>query len=91
LHLEPTRRFPTCTTAGGFRRWPYTWGRVFRAFSLPVDLVYGALVTRTVILGAEKRADLPAPVIFADTHHGFADLPLLRHALARSAEQALER
>ena len=40
---------------------------------------------KSLILGREHLADLPSPVIFAGTHHGFADMPLLRYALARTA------
>ncbi|HZS00417.1 MAG TPA: AMP-binding protein [Chloroflexota bacterium] len=70
-------------------RWPYTWGRVFRGLALPFDLLYRVTVPRTIILGAEHLADLPPRVIFAGTHHSFADMPLVRYALARSAARRL--
>jgi 1-acyl-sn-glycerol-3-phosphate acyltransferase len=64
--------------------WPYTWGRAFRFLSLPVDLVYRYGVTRTVVLGREHLRSLPPRVIVAGTHHGFADVPLVRYGLAHS-------
>ncbi|MGN6673931.1 MAG: hypothetical protein ACTHMA_11555, partial [Thermomicrobiales bacterium] len=69
--------------------WPYTWGRAFRFLSLPLDLLYRAAVTRTIVLGGEQLADLPERVIFAGTHHSFADVPLLRRGLARTPARRL--
>jgi long-chain acyl-CoA synthetase len=71
--------------------WPYTWGRVFRALALPVDLLYRFGVTETVVLGGEHLAHLPPRVILAGTHHGFADMPLVRHALGRTPARGLAR
>jgi long-chain acyl-CoA synthetase len=71
--------------------WPYTWGRAFRFLSFPVDLLYQYAVTRTVVLGAEHLRSLPARVIVAGTHHGFADLPLVRYGLSHSASRGLVR
>src|SRR5262249_44670389 len=65
--------------------WPYTWGRAFRVLAFPFDVLYRGTVTRTAILGREHLADLPPRVIFAGTHHSFADMPLVRHALAHTA------
>ncbi|HVC34611.1 MAG TPA: AMP-binding protein [Chloroflexota bacterium] len=65
--------------------WPYTWGRVFRASRLPIELLYRYAVTRTTVLGREHLEGLPARVIFAGTHRSFADLPLVEHALAGTA------
>ena len=56
--------------------WPYRWGRVFRALALPFDGLYRLSVTHTVILGSSNLERLPPRVIFAGTHHSFADLPL---------------
>lgn len=70
-------------------QWPYTWGRVFRALDFPFELLYRFAVTHTTVLGAEHLAGLPARVIFAGTHHGFPDMPLVRHALERSPARRL--
>ena len=66
--------------------WPYTWGRVFRLFALPFDVLYRLIVTRTVSLASEHLARLPSgrPVIFAGTHHGFPDMPLVRWGIGHS-------
>jgi len=69
--------------------WPYTWGRVFRALGLPFDLLYRCSVTKTTVLGGENLQRLPARVIFAGTHHGFADLPLIRFGLGRTPARSL--
>jgi long-chain acyl-CoA synthetase len=69
--------------------WPYTWGRAFRWLGLPFDLLYRAAVTRTIVLGREHLTQLPPRVILAGTHHSFADVPLVRHGLARSAARRL--
>jgi 1-acyl-sn-glycerol-3-phosphate acyltransferase len=69
--------------------WPYTWGRAFRRLDLPLDLLYRAAVTRTIVLGGERLADLPPRVIFAGTHHSFADVPLLQHGLTRTPARRL--
>jgi 1-acyl-sn-glycerol-3-phosphate acyltransferase len=71
--------------------WPYTWGRAFRRLSLPLDLLYQACVTRTVVLGGEQLTDLPPRLILAGTHHSFADLPLVRQGLARTPGRRLVR
>jgi long-chain acyl-CoA synthetase len=73
--------------------WPYTWGRRLRPLSLPMDVIYGLSVTKTIVLGAEHLADLPPPprVIFAGTHHSFLDMPLVRHALWYSPARPLVR
>jgi long-chain acyl-CoA synthetase len=69
--------------------WPYTWGRGLRGISFPFELLYRCVVTRTVVLGQEQLTDLPRRVIFAGTHHGFPDLPLVRHALAQTPARQL--
>ena len=64
--------------------WPYTLGRPLRVFGILVDLIYALAVNRTLVLGQDNLVDLPSPVIFAGTHHGFGDMPLVRRALART-------
>lgn len=64
--------------------WPYTWGRVFRVLSLPIDVLYRLGVTHTVVLGGENLRELPRSVIFAGTHHGHPDLALVRYGLAHT-------
>jgi 1-acyl-sn-glycerol-3-phosphate acyltransferase len=49
--------------------------------SLPIDLLYRFAVTHTIVLGRQHLERLPPQVMFAGTHHGYPDLPLLRHAL----------
>jgi 1-acyl-sn-glycerol-3-phosphate acyltransferase len=65
--------------------WPYRQGRLLRGLSLPLDLLYRGAVTRTTVLGAAHLQALPRPVIFAGTHHSFADVPLVRAGLRRAA------
>jgi long-chain acyl-CoA synthetase len=72
--------------------WPYTWGRAFRFLGLPFDLLYLWGASRTVVLGGEHLAGLSTatgPLFFAGTHRSFADVPLLRHALARTPARGL--
>lgn len=71
--------------------WPYGWGRVFRAFGLPFELIYRFGVTRTIVLGAEHLRDLGPRVIVAGTHHSFADIHLVKHGLAATAAASLGR
>jgi long-chain acyl-CoA synthetase len=71
--------------------WPYTWGRGFRLLAAPFDLLYERAVTQTIVLGQEHLADLPTRVIFAGTHHGFPDMPLVRYALARGPARRVAR
>jgi long-chain acyl-CoA synthetase len=64
--------------------WPYTaFGRAFRGLDLPFDLLYRYAVTRTYVIGREHLKNVPPRVIFAGTHHSFADMPLLRRAVAK--------
>jgi len=78
------------TTAPPPPLWAYTWGRrPLRALSLPFDLLYGAAITRTAVLGAEHLAQLPQRVVLAGTHHSFADIALVRVGLRRSAAHGL--
>lgn len=65
--------------------WPYTWGRIFRLLSAPLDLLYRLGVTRTIVIGDENLAHLPAKVIFAGTHRSYPDLQLIRHGLSQTA------
>jgi long-chain acyl-CoA synthetase len=69
--------------------WPYTWGRLLRVLDFPVDLLYRGTITRTVVLGRQHLAGLPTRVIFAGTHHGFPDMPLVHYALAHSGARHL--
>lgn len=101
--LELVARAPSATDAAGKRvarpqkqaryvgAWPYTWGRIFRFLSFPFDLVYRLAVTRTIVLGGQKLSDLPTRVIFAGTHHSFADVPLPYHALGQTPARRYSR
>lgn len=71
--------------------WPYTWGRGFRWLSFPFDLLYRRTVTETIVLGAEHLRNPPRRVLFAGTHHSFADVPLVRFGLARTPAAQLRR
>jgi 1-acyl-sn-glycerol-3-phosphate acyltransferase len=71
--------------------WPYTWGRRFRFLGFPIDLLYRFAVTRTVVLGEEHLTGLPTRLIVAGTHHGFADLPLIRRGLRAGGTRLAER
>jgi 1-acyl-sn-glycerol-3-phosphate acyltransferase/acyl carrier protein len=64
--------------------WPYTWGRIFRVLGFPVDILYQMYVTDTIVLGGEHLKALSKCVIFAGTHRSYADLPLVKQALACS-------
>ena len=69
--------------------WPYTWGRSLRLLSWPVEVLYSLSVTRTIVLGGDHLDGLPPRVILAGTHHGFPDLLLVRHGLARTPARRL--
>jgi 1-acyl-sn-glycerol-3-phosphate acyltransferase len=69
--------------------WPYTWGRVFRVLSSPFDVLYRFIATRTVVLGSEHLRNLPERVIFAGTHHSYADLELVHQGLRRTPARGL--
>ena len=69
--------------------WPYTWGRNFRFLGGWTETLMRAAATRVIVRGGEHLADLPARVIFAGTHHGFADMPLIRHSLRRTPARLL--
>jgi long-chain acyl-CoA synthetase len=71
--------------------WPYTWGRALRPLAAPITLLYRCAVTHTTILGREHLGGLGHPVIFAGTHHGFADMSLVHHGLAHSPARHLAR
>ncbi|MCC6628297.1 MAG: AMP-binding protein [Chloroflexi bacterium] len=71
--------------------WPYTWGRAFRWLRFPISWLYAGAITHTSIVGAEYLAHLPERIILAGTHHGFADVPLVYHALARAPARGLTR
>jgi long-chain acyl-CoA synthetase len=67
--------------AGDAPDWVYTWGRCLRVISLPFDLLYRLVVTRTFVLGGEHLRGLPPTIVLAGTHHSFADMPLVRRGL----------
>jgi long-chain acyl-CoA synthetase len=69
--------------------WTYTHGAYLRKLGLPFELVYRLIVTRTLISGREHLANLTEPVMFAGTHHGFADAPIVIHALKKSPARRL--
>jgi long-chain acyl-CoA synthetase len=71
--------------------WPYGWGRIFRAFGLPFDLIYRYGVTKTIVLGGEHLDQLGPRVILAGTHHSFADIHLVQHGLAATRAATLRR
>jgi 1-acyl-sn-glycerol-3-phosphate acyltransferase len=64
--------------------FPYTWGRWFRFLRFPIDLLYRYEVTRTDVVGREFLANLPPQVVFAGTHHSFADTSLLYAGLRQT-------
>ncbi|HEX9017390.1 MAG TPA: AMP-binding protein, partial [Chloroflexota bacterium] len=64
--------------------WPYTWGRVFRFLSFPFDFLFWVLIQKTIVQGGEHLSNLPKRVIFAGTHHSFADVPLIRFSLEKT-------
>jgi 1-acyl-sn-glycerol-3-phosphate acyltransferase/acyl carrier protein len=69
------------TEAADAPDWVYTWGRFLRVFSLPFDLLYRIVVTRTFVIGGEHLSGLPPTIVLAGTHHSFADMPLVRRGL----------
>jgi long-chain acyl-CoA synthetase len=71
--------------------WPYTWGRPLRALAAPFDLLLRYAGSPIVVFGAEHLEGLPDRVILAGTHRSFADLPLVRYALAQSNSRRLLR
>ncbi|MCC7370857.1 MAG: AMP-binding protein [Chloroflexi bacterium] len=70
-------------------RWAYTWGRPLRALMLPIDLLLRYAGQPIVLLGGEYLWPLPPQVILAGTHRSFADMPLVRYALARTGNRVL--
>lgn len=75
----------------GMPVWLFELGRLLRGLSLPIDLLYRWVAIKTLVLGGDNLRDLPARVIFAGTHHGFADVPLLRFALRQTPARQLRR
>ena len=69
--------------------WLYTWGRPFRALGVPFDWLLRYAGTPIVVLGAEHLDTLPERVILAGTHRSFADMSLVRYALAHSRSRRL--
>jgi 1-acyl-sn-glycerol-3-phosphate acyltransferase/aryl carrier-like protein len=72
--------------------WMYAYGWLIRPLlALPFDLVYRLAIPRTIVIGAEHLRNLPANVVFAGNHRSFADLPLVRVAVGRTAARRLAR
>jgi 1-acyl-sn-glycerol-3-phosphate acyltransferase/acyl carrier protein len=69
--------------------WLYTWGRPFRALGTPFDWLLRFAGTPIVVVGAEHLDTLPDRVILAGTHRSFADMSLVRYALAHSRSRQL--
>jgi long-chain acyl-CoA synthetase len=71
------------------RTWLYTWGRPFRVLGKPFDLLLRYAGTPILVLGEKHLDALPDRVIVAGTHRSFADMSLVRYALARSSSRRL--
>jgi 1-acyl-sn-glycerol-3-phosphate acyltransferase/acyl carrier protein len=72
--------------------WFYRYGWPLRPLlTAPFDLIYGLGIPRTIVLGADYLRDLPAAVVFAGNHRSFADMPLVRVALSRTAARRFAR
>jgi long-chain acyl-CoA synthetase len=69
--------------------WPYTWRGPRQVLRLPIDLAYRHYVTETIVRGGEHLVDLPQRVIFAGTHHAYADFPLVHQALKQTPAREL--
>jgi long-chain acyl-CoA synthetase len=73
--------------------WFYRYGWAARPLlALPFDLLYAFRIPRTVVLGGERLRGLPSSgVVFAGNHRSFADMPLVRIALARTPARRFSR
>jgi long-chain acyl-CoA synthetase len=72
--------------------WFYNYGWLARPIlSLPFDLLYRFVIPRTIVLGAEHLRDVPNGVVFAGNHRSFADMPLIRVALAKTGARRFSR
>jgi 1-acyl-sn-glycerol-3-phosphate acyltransferase len=69
--------------------WLYTWGCPLRALGVPFDWLLRYAGTPIVVLGREHLDALPDRVILAGTHRSFADMSLVRYALAHSRSRRL--
>lgn len=69
--------------------WPYAWHRSRQVMRVPIDLTYDHYVTETIVRGEEHLANLPARIIFAGTHHAYADFPLVHRALQKTEAREL--
>ncbi len=73
-------------------RWFYRHGWALRPIlTAPFDLLYRVGVPRTIVLGADSLRDLPRTVVFAGNHRSFADMPLVRVGLSRTAARHFAR
>jgi long-chain acyl-CoA synthetase len=72
--------------------WFYAYGWLARPLlSLPFDLLYRCIIPQTIVLGAENLRDVPNGVVFAGNHRSFADMPLIRVALGKTAARRFSR
>jgi long-chain acyl-CoA synthetase len=72
--------------------WFYAHGWFARPIlTMPFDLLYRLRIPRTIVLGAEHLHNLPTGTVFAGNHRSFADMPLVRVALGRSAARRFSR
>lgn len=69
--------------------WLYTWGRPLRALGAPFDCLLRYAGTPIVVIGGEYLDTLPNRVVLAGTHRSFADMSLVRYALAHSSSRRL--
>jgi long-chain acyl-CoA synthetase len=73
-------------------RWFYAYGWLVRPLlTLPFDLLYRIAIPHTIVLGGEHLRNLPRNIVFAGNHRSFADLPLVREGLARTAARRFSR
>jgi acyl carrier protein len=77
--------------AGDAPDWVYTWGRCLRVISMPFDLLYRLVVTRTFVIGGEHLCGLPPTIVLAGTHHSFADVPLVCRGLEQTPAHRIGR
>ena len=72
--------------------WFYRHGAPVRPLlTAPFDLLYAVAIPRTIVLGADQLRDLPSSVVFAGNHRSFADMPLVRVGLSRTAARRFSR
>jgi long-chain acyl-CoA synthetase len=72
--------------------WFYRYGWPLRPLlTAPFDLIYRVGIPRTIVLGADHLRNLPRTVVFAGNHRSFADMPLVRVGLSRTAGRRFAR